>query len=439
MLEMLLMAKYDKGLRPIRAGMHALVTEQEFYRQAYQRAQNSDNSLRPWESITIDFLGPFNVSNGYQHIMVVMEQFSSAIILVPHRNKFTARDVANTILTQIYSTHRLPASILSDRDARFTSKFWQGLHAEPGINRLMSTSFHQNTKAQVERANQTIGQMLRIFKNNNQNEWAHHLWRVAHAFNNSSTSTMGGRSPHEIMYGHVLRTLPVVSTSNVPAVNKYLEQQEVDNAVAWDALLAARYRQANVATHRKNTRNPFEVGQLAFYKKLTREKGKVKKLTAIWEGPYEITKIDDDTGNCTLKVPKGKRIHPVFAPDRLEPFHGRTSLFPAPQPSKANPKEKLYDVKEILDHKREDGNVYWYVSRAEYEPEDNSWEPDEYIRDVAADAIYEYLSKQAIDSDFRTTEVSLPTYFFYPSPDGPFCSSSSEDRPDSTDSSSDFE
>jgi hypothetical protein len=253
--------------------------------------------LRPWESIAIDFLGPFNVSNGYQHIMVVVDRFSSAIILVPLRNKFTARDVANAFLTEIYSTYGLPASILSDRDARFTSKFWQGLHAQLSTDLLMSTSFHQNTNGQVERANRTIGQMLRIFTNNNQNEWAHHLRRVEHAFNNSPTSTMGGRSSNEIMYGHIPRTLPVVSTSNVPAVNEYLEQQEVDNAVAQDSLLAARYRQANIAARRRNPRNPFEVGQLAFYKKLTREKGKVKKLTAIWEGPYEITDIDADTGN----------------------------------------------------------------------------------------------------------------------------------------------
>jgi hypothetical protein len=125
-----------------------------------------DIPLQPWESIAIDSLGPFNVSDGYQNIMVVMDRFSSAIILIPLRSKFTARDVANAFLTDVYSTHGLPSSILSDRDARFTSKFWQGLHGQLGIELLMSTSFHQNTNGQLERANRTIGQMLRIFTNN---------------------------------------------------------------------------------------------------------------------------------------------------------------------------------------------------------------------------------------------------------------------------------
>jgi hypothetical protein len=69
-----------------------------------------DIPLRPWESIAIDFLGPFSVSDGYQNIMVVMDRFSSAIILIPLRSKFTARDVANAFLTDVYSTHGLPSS-----------------------------------------------------------------------------------------------------------------------------------------------------------------------------------------------------------------------------------------------------------------------------------------------------------------------------------------
>jgi hypothetical protein len=244
------------------------------------------------------------------------------------------------------------------------------------------------------------------------------------------------------MYGHIPRSLPAVSTSNVPTVNEYLKQQEIDNAVARDALLTARYRQASTAARRRNTKNPFEVGQLAFYKKLTREKGKVKKLTAIWEGPYEIIDIDEATGNCTLKLPKDKRIHPVFASDRLKPFRGQTMMLPTPPRSETDPQEdKLYEVNEILDHKRENGNDYCYVSWLGYGSEDNSWEPDDYVRDRAADAIYEYLSKQARDSDFTTTAVSLPAYFFYPSPDESFCSSSSEEyRPVSSISSrTDFE
>jgi hypothetical protein len=394
-----------------------------------------DIPVKPWESIAIDLLGPFNVSNGYQNIMVIMDRFSSAIILAPLKGKYTTRDAANVFLTKVYSTYGLPASIVSDRDPRFTSKFWQGLHNQLGIELLMSTSFHQNTNGQVERANRTIGQILRIFTDNNQNDWAHHLWRVEHAFNNSPTSTMG-KTPNEIQYGHVPREIPAGSASNVPAVNEYLEEQEIDNAVARDSLLAARYRQATTAAHRRNPKNPFKIGQLAFYRKMIRDKGKVRKLTTISEGPYEITDINDFTENCTLKLPKDSRIHPVFAPDRLKPFRGQLNeKLPPTPPTEIDQEERLYDVKEILDHKRENRKDFWYVSWLGYGPEDNSWEPDEYVRDGAADAIYEYLTTFAREAPPQTkTALCMPDWFYWPTPIKSF---SSFIKPESESSSDD--
>jgi transposase InsO family protein len=197
MPKMLLLAKHEKDFDQYVQECMLCLRNKDSTGKPIGDPKILDIPLRPWESIAIDFLGPFSVSDGYQNIMVVMDRFSSAIILIPLRSKFTARDVANAFLTDVYSTHGLPSSLLSDRDARFTSKFWQGLHGQLGIELLMSTSFHQNTNGQLERANRTIGQMLRIFTNNNQNEWAHHLWRVEHAFNHSPTSNTKMAWPRE--------------------------------------------------------------------------------------------------------------------------------------------------------------------------------------------------------------------------------------------------
>jgi hypothetical protein len=100
--------------------------------------------LRPWESIAIDFLGPFTSCNRYKNIMVIIDRFSSAIILIPLKDTFSARDVADVFLMHYYARYGLPTSIVSDRDTRFTSHFWQGLHRQIGIDSLMATSFHQN-------------------------------------------------------------------------------------------------------------------------------------------------------------------------------------------------------------------------------------------------------------------------------------------------------
>jgi hypothetical protein len=99
------------------------------------------------ESIAIDFLGPLNASgNGYKHIMVIIDRFSSGIILVPLRDQFSAKDIADEFLKHYYPRYGLRRSIVSDRDPRFTSRFWDGLHRQIGTDIIMATALLQNTK-----------------------------------------------------------------------------------------------------------------------------------------------------------------------------------------------------------------------------------------------------------------------------------------------------
>ena len=74
---------------------------------------------RPWESIAIDFMGPFNTSSGYKNIMVIQDRFSAAIIIEPLPDKYSAKDVADVMFKRYYGHYGFPASILSDRNPRF--------------------------------------------------------------------------------------------------------------------------------------------------------------------------------------------------------------------------------------------------------------------------------------------------------------------------------
>jgi len=55
----------------------------------------------------------------------------------------------------------LPLSIVSDRDTRFTSKFWQALCALLRIKLEMSTAYHPQSNRQVEKANTTLETFLK--------------------------------------------------------------------------------------------------------------------------------------------------------------------------------------------------------------------------------------------------------------------------------------
>ncbi|GJV99700.1 putative reverse transcriptase domain-containing protein [Tanacetum coccineum] len=57
-----------------------------------------------------------------------------------------------------------PISIISDRDSRFTSRFWQSMQEALGTRLDMSTAYHPQTNGQSERTIQTLEDMLRAVR-----------------------------------------------------------------------------------------------------------------------------------------------------------------------------------------------------------------------------------------------------------------------------------
>jgi transposase InsO family protein len=109
----------------------------------------------------MDFVGPFPKSKGYDYLWVIICQMTSMVHLVPVTTQVTAKELSWEYLKEIVRLHGLPSSIVSDRDSKFTSKWWRELHCLIGAKLLMSTSFHPQTDGQSERAIKNITQILR--------------------------------------------------------------------------------------------------------------------------------------------------------------------------------------------------------------------------------------------------------------------------------------
>ena len=163
----------------------------------------------------MDFLGPFPESKGLDYLWVVIDRLTSMAHLIPITTKTTASELAYLFLKEIVRLHVLPESIVSDRDAKFTSSFWKKLHRLLGTKLLMSTSFHPQTDGATERANRTIAQILRALVRPDQTDWVDQLPLAEFAINscrNESTKF----SPFELTYGYIPRTLTAFDVADSP-------------------------------------------------------------------------------------------------------------------------------------------------------------------------------------------------------------------------------
>ncbi|GJT58420.1 putative reverse transcriptase domain-containing protein, partial [Tanacetum coccineum] len=93
--------------------------------------------------------------------------------------------LARMYLKEVVARHRIPVSIICDRNPRFASNFWRSLQKALGTNLDMSTVYHPQTNEQSKRTIQTLEDMLRACVIDFGDGWVRHLPLVEFSYNNS--------------------------------------------------------------------------------------------------------------------------------------------------------------------------------------------------------------------------------------------------------------
>ena len=162
--------------------------------------------------------------------------------------------------------HGVPVSIVSDRDPRFTSRFWPSLQTALGTRLHFSTAFHPQTDDQSERTIQTLEDMLRACVMEFRGSWDTHFELMEFAYNNSYQASLD-MAPFEALSGRKCKT-PMCwdEVGERRLVGPELVQITSDKVkVVCDNLKIARDRQRSYADNRRRDLQ-FEIGDRVFLK-----------------------------------------------------------------------------------------------------------------------------------------------------------------------------
>jgi hypothetical protein len=363
---------------------------------------------RPWSWASLDFvlgLPPVPYKGEIvDSCLTVTDMFSKMVRLFPLPSTATASQVADIYHDGVYRLHGMQEGIVSDRDPKFTAGFWRALHRKIGTKLGMSSSAHPQTDGQSEVTNKTVGQIFRIFAEDNPDDWASRSADVEFAINSASSSATT-LAPFETTYGFLPTSLPVDSwttTGNLGA-DGFGERIRLNWLRATDALIASRVEMVTQGNkHRRRDSPQFEVGNLVYVstKDISFPEALARKFVPKFIGPYPITATFPSSSNYDIDFPPHLRIHPRIHASKLRPhFPNDDSRFPSRAFDKPPPVAEASDnntaeyvIEKVVGDKHVGKERWFKVRWLGYSIAEDSWIREGELRATAAESVDDYLA-----------------------------------------------
>nr|CAN79605.1 hypothetical protein VITISV_011118 [Vitis vinifera] len=237
---------------------------------------------------------------GNNAIWVIDDRLTKSAHFLPMKVNFSMDRLAYLYIKEIVRMHGVPVSIVSDRDPRFTSRFWHSLQKALG------------TKLSFKRIIQVLEDLLRAYALDLKGNWDDYLSLTEFAYNNDFQASIG-MTPFEALYGRRCRS--PVCWDDV-GEKKLLGPKLMQLTVEKVSLIKERLKASQNLE--------FEVGDHVFFKvspmKSIMRFGRKGKLSPRFVGPFEVL---ETVGTLTYKVALPlslSKIHNVFHVSTLRKY-----------------------------------------------------------------------------------------------------------------------
>ncbi|KAL4377816.1 hypothetical protein GQ457_02G025970 [Hibiscus cannabinus] len=135
--------------------------------------------------ITMDFVSGFPVTPRKNDLVwMIVDRLTKSAHFIPVRKNMSSDILAELYIREVNRLHGVPISIVSDRDPKFTSRFWKSLQKALGTRLNLSTAFHPQTDGQSERVIQMLENMIRACVIDFERNWEKSIPLVEFAYSN---------------------------------------------------------------------------------------------------------------------------------------------------------------------------------------------------------------------------------------------------------------
>ncbi|CAI7897450.1 unnamed protein product [Closterium sp. NIES-54] len=382
----------------------------EHHERSLQPITYLSKKLLQWEKdlavVSLDFItGLPSTSRGHDSILVVIDKFSKMGHFIPTNATATAEATARLLFNRIITIHGIPATLISDRDPKFTSKFWKELMGLLGTKLAMSLAYHPQTDGQTERLNQVVEQLLRTACKDDVSHWDTQLPTLEFAYNNASHAATG-KTPFFLCYGREPLTPQQPTTpAHVQSAHDFVTTMQQLWEKTQRRLTTMQTSQKQYADRQRRDHSVAVGDQVLLDTRNLNLSHLPSKLRPRFCGPF-LVEAQVTPVTFRLRLPDTWKLHNAFHVQLLKPykdpnqqFHGRQLPPPPPVLIQDEPE---YEVERVLTHRHRGGKTLEFLLRWKgYDPAEDSWVVEADMGN-ARRALKDYLVKQGVS---HTTQL----------------------------------
>ena len=263
----------------------------------------------PWDVLCIDLIGPYEITNNNKKLtlwaLTMIDPATGWFDMASIKTK-TADVIANKLEHTWLTKYPRPTKVILDRGTEFMAEVISLLRDDYDIKRKPITARNPQANAILERAHQTVGNIIRTFQLDKteldmENPWEGILSAVIFAMRSTIHTTLGA-TPMQLVFGRDA-ILNISHEANWQLIKQRKQELACKN---------------NMRENKKRVAHVYKPEDLI----LKKNERKTKYGKDAYQGPWTVTHVNN---NGTVKIKKGivsdtiniRNIHPYVTSDNL--------------------------------------------------------------------------------------------------------------------------